>query len=347
MLAAATALAAAPLARAAGVDRYAALRQPAIALRAPHKAVLLAAVVAGTRLVAVGERGVVALSDDGAKSWRQARSVPTSATLTAVRFAGDQRGWAVGHGGVILATEDGGENWSLQADGRSLATLAEEAARVRPEQPQLAREAAQLVSDGPDKPLLDLHVVDAQRLFVVGAYNLAFESDDGGRRWRAALGRMDNPKAQHLYALGVRADTWLIAGEQGLLMRSRDGGRSFRRLASPYAGSWFALASGGPNEWIAAGLRGHAYRSTDDGDNWTALEGAPPATFVSAAAMPDDSVLLANQAGQLFTTRSGAALAAMPLPSLPPLAQALALPSGDLLALSLAGALRLPRKGNP
>jgi photosystem II stability/assembly factor-like uncharacterized protein len=343
-LLAAAALAALPSARAAGDDRHAALQQPALVVREPGLAVLQAVAAAGERLVAVGERGVVALSDDGARRWRQARRVPTSVTLTAVRFADAQRGWAVGHGGVILATLDGGEQWTLQADGRSLAALAESAARARPDQPGLAKEAAQLVADGPDKPLLDLHVADARRLFVVGAYNLAFESNDGGGSWRAALDRMDNPKSQHLYALAVRGDTWLVAGEQGLLMRSRDGARSFRRLPSPYAGSWFALVANGPNEWIVAGLRGHVYRSTNDGDSWEALTGAPPASFVSALALTDGAVLLANQAGQLFTTRGGSPLAAVPVPNLPPLTHALGLPGGELLALSLAGALRLPRK---
>lgn len=340
-------LAAVPAARAAGAagdDAFGALRQPAIAVRAPDKAVLQAVAPAGERLVAVGERGVIALSDDGARRWRQARSVPTSVTLTAVRFADARQGWAVGHGGVVLGTQDGGEQWSLLADGRSLAALAAEAAREQPEQPALAKEAALLVADGPDKPLLDLLVADARRLFVVGAYNLAFGSSDGGRHWRSALDRMDNPKSQHLNTLAARGETWLLAGEQGLLMHSRDGGRSFRRLNSPYAGSWFTLVAAGKNEWVAAGLRGHAYRSTDDGDSWTALVGAPPASFVSAAALPDGGVLLANQAGQVFTSRAGSALVPVPAPTLPPLTQVLPLPGGDLLALTLAGIIRMPAK---
>lgn len=345
-LLAVAALAALPLARAAGDDRYSTLREPALTMREPGKAVLQAVAVAGQRLVAVGERGVIALSDDSAQHWRQARRVPTSVTLTAVRFADAQRGWAVGHGGVILSTQDGGEQWSLQADGRSLAALAESAASKRPDQPLLAKEAAQLVADGPDKPLLDLHIAEGQHLFVVGAYNLAFESTDGGSTWRAALARMDNPKAQHLYAVASRGQVWMIAGEQGLLMRSLDGGQSFQRVSSPYAGSWFTLTASGPNEWIVAGLRGHAFRSTDDGNTWAALEGAPPTSFVSAIGQTDGSVLLANQAGQLFTTRGGSTLVALPVPSLPPLTQAVVLPSGDLLALSMAGALRLPRKAS-
>jgi photosystem II stability/assembly factor-like uncharacterized protein len=325
--------------------RFAALQRPALKVRQPDKAVLQAAAVAGRRVVAVGERGIVALSDDGARTWRQARGVPVSGTLTAVRFLDDRRGWAVGHGGVVLATRDGGEEWQLLADGRRLAALAEQSAQQQPERPALAKEAAVLVADGPDKPLLDLHVSGDGRLFVVGAYNLAFDSSDAGAHWTAALSRIDNPKSQHLYALAVRGQTWLIAGEQGLLMQSRDGGQSFRRLTSPYAGSWFAVSAAGDRQWVVAGLRGHAYRSSDDGESWLPLEGAPPASFVSATPLPDGRVLLANQAGQLFTTHDGPGLVRLAAPSLPPLTQAIALPGGDLLALSMAGALRLP--GNP
>jgi photosystem II stability/assembly factor-like uncharacterized protein len=127
-------------------------------------------------------------------------------------------------------------------------------------------------------------------------------------------------------------------------MRSRDAGKSFQRLASPYAGSWFALSAAGEKQWVVAGLRGHVLRSSDDGDSWTALEGAPPVSFVSATATPDGGVLLANQAGQLFKTQDGPALAVLPHAGLPQLTQALALPGGDLLALSMAGALRLSGK---
>ncbi len=347
---AAAALAAVPAARAtpaAGVGAFGALHQPAVAVRSPDKAVLLAVAQAGERLVAVGERGVIALSDDGARHWRQARSVPTSVTLTALRFANAKLGWAVGHSGVVLATQDGGEQWALVAEGRGLAAVAEQAAREHPEQPALAKEAALLVADGPDKPLLDLHVTDAQHLFVVGAYNLAFQSSDGGQHWQAALARMDNPKSRHLNALAVRGDTWLLAGEQGLMMRSRDGGRSFHRLDSPYAGSWFTLIGAGTDEWLAAGLRGHGFRSTDDGDHWVALDGAGPASFVSAAALPGGGVLLANQAGQMFTTRAGSPLVAVSAPTLPPITQVYPLPSGDLLALSLAGIIRIPTRAVP
>ena len=66
---------------------------------------------AGSSIVAVGEYGNVVLSDDDGKTWRQAKSVPTQVTFTAVAFVDDKNGWAVGHDTVILHTSDAGETW--------------------------------------------------------------------------------------------------------------------------------------------------------------------------------------------------------------------------------------------
>src|SRR5258706_7856966 len=144
-----------------------ALQRPALTVREPQRAVLLAAAAAGARVVAVGERGVIALSDDGGATWRQA-PCPVSVTLTMVRFADDRHGVAVGHGGTVLMTSDAGANWAVRLDGRRAAQLAKEAAAT----PQAQRDADRLLADGPDQPFLDVIVWDAKRLLVVGAYGL-------------------------------------------------------------------------------------------------------------------------------------------------------------------------------
>lgn len=345
----------APL-RAAGLaprsERFAALQRPAQLLRQPDRAVLLAGCPAGRRVVVVGERGVALWSDDGGRRWQQAE-VPVSVTLTAVAFADERRGWAVGHGGVVLASVDGGQRWEKRIDGRELAALALQAARAEagehasgadPQAHPQVKAAELLVADGPDKPLLALCVLGPDHIVVIGAYNLAFESQYGGRRWVPMMARWPNPKALHLYALAVQADTWLVAGEQGLMLRSQDGGKRFERVALPYAGSWFTLVAPRPGQWLVAGLRGHAYASRDDGANWQALDGAPPAGFVGALSLGDGRVLLTNQAGQLLLADPGRsnALSLLPGPALPPPAQVLRSPDGALLALGLAGVQRMP-----
>ena len=93
------------------------LALPAQASAFAHRSLLQGAARAGTRLVAVGQRGHIVHSDDDGASWKQA-SVPVSSDLTAVRFVNENRGWAVGHDGVVLHSADGGRNWTLQLDGR-------------------------------------------------------------------------------------------------------------------------------------------------------------------------------------------------------------------------------------
>lgn len=114
------------------------LQRPAeISSRAPSSA-LLGIARAGSRLVAVGERGIVLLSDDNGASWRQSPA-PVSVSLTAVQFVDARRGWAVGHCGVVLASTDGGATWSLRLDGVKAARLAQQATAQSQDAERLVR----------------------------------------------------------------------------------------------------------------------------------------------------------------------------------------------------------------
>jgi photosystem II stability/assembly factor-like uncharacterized protein len=311
--------------------------QPAIRVRNAAGAVMLGVARAGNRLVAVGEHGLVALSDDGGKSWRQATSVPVNVTLTAVQFVDARRGWAVGHAGVILATQDGGATWRKQLDGLAVAALASSEARAASD-PRLARDAARLVADGADKPFMAVHFSSPTRGIVVGAYGLIVATEDGGATWTTWMGRLDNPRGAHLYALGIDGQAIHIAGEQGVFFSSLDGGRSFQKRELPYKGSWFSLAIDGATLTLA-GLRGNVFRSDDRGQTWHRLGEAPPVSFVSAVPIAGQSVLLANQAGQLFMATDGR-LKPLSLPPVPPVTQAVPLGSGQVLLLTVQGILR-------
>jgi len=272
-----------------------ALDRPAVMTRSPEHAVLLAAAEAGSNWIAVGERGIVIRSEDEGRHWQQS-PVPTSVTLTAVRFADDRHGVAVGHGGTVLVTDDGGMSWTRRLDGRRIAALMMAEAIARKD--EAAQVAAQhLTDDGPDKPLLDALISGQGRLLVIGAYGLALASDDGGATWRSWADRLDNPKGLHLYAIRRRGERIAIAGEQGLALASEDGGLSFRRLAVPYNGSFFTLELPGDHELVLAGLRGNVWRSGDDGQTWSQLPLPMPATVVASQVAADGTLMLANQAG--------------------------------------------------
>lgn len=287
------------------------LELPASQTIRAQQSVLLFITLADKRLVAVGEQGIVLLSDDNGVHWRQAK-VPVSVALTSVRFTSATQGWAVGHGGVVLSTSDGGETWSKRLDGSQAAQIelaaAKSAASSQAATSQTQRvleEAERLVADGPDKPLLDVHFSDAERGIVVGAYGLAFETRDGGKTWQSLRSRIDNPGGRHLYSIQAAGQVLLIAGEQGVLYLSTDGGASFNVVKTPYNGSYFGSLVGADGVFLVYGLRGNVYRSVDRGASWQKVDVGMPVTLTAGTRLQDKSLVLVDETGRVLRSRDG------------------------------------------
>jgi len=215
----------------------------------PTHAMLLDAARAGGRIVAVGEHGVVLLSDDGGRSYRQAKRVPASSTLTAVSFTDAEHGWAVGQWGVILATDDGGETWTLQRSDTSI-----------------------------DQPLFSVYFKDARHGWAVGLWSLLLVTEDGGRVWKVSKlppppggGRADR-NLFHIFA--APSGTLFIAAEQGMVLRSRDGGTTWEYRQTGNKGSLWTGTASADGTIFVGGLLGHLYRSRDGGDTWDAIDSA-------------------------------------------------------------------------
>lgn len=280
-------LALAPLATvAAAADR---LERPALLAPLAGRSLLLDVARAGARLVAVGERGHVLLSDDEGATWRQARSVPMRTMLTAVWFADAQRGWAVGHDELILNTADGGETWTRS--------------HYAPESQQ---------------PLLDVWFADTERGIAVGAYGAYYSTMDGGRTWtgrkfEAAPARGARPPDPddefaldyHLNRIAGAGGRLWIAAEAGQLYRSDDGGATWITLNSPYSGSWFGLLPLDRNSLFAFGLRGHLYRSDDGGASWRALDSGVNAMLTDGVQLEDGSLALVGLSGTVLRSPDG------------------------------------------
>ncbi|MDO9249962.1 MAG: YCF48-related protein [Hydrogenophaga sp.] len=316
------------------------LSRPALMSPKALGAAMLAVTRAGARLVAVGERGTVLLSDDHGQQWRQA-AVPVQVTLTCVAFADERHGWAAGHLGTILHSDDGGQTWRKQLDGIAAAASVAEAARASGDTAALA-DAQALVDEGPDKPFFDLSFIDAQRGFAAGAYGLLFATADGGRTWLPRSARPANPQGLHLYGLRATAGQLVVAGEQGLLMRSTDGGASFEALPSPYKGSFLGLLQTPGGHLIAHGLRGSVYRAGPDAARWERLESQTGATLGASAVLPNGGFVLVSQIGEvLIAPPDAAALRRLPVREAVPIAGAALAADGALVLASLRGMRRL------
>ena len=285
--------------------------QPALTISDPQDVALIAMAYKAGRLVAVGEHGVIVISEDKGVSWHQAAS-PVSVTLTSVHFVSSTEGFITGQFGVVLRTQNSGQTWTRVLDGITAAHLAVTAAAqmvaAAPQDPTALAalaEAHRLVAQGPDKPFFDSYFSDAQNGFVIGAYNLIYRTADGGRSWTAWMSHTGNTKRFHLYAIAADGGDIYIAGEQGLVLRSIDGGQSFQQLSTPYAGSFFSVATAPSGEVVIAGLEGNAFRSVDQGVSWQQINGLPPVGIVSATFGSDQKLWLANQAGQIFWSVDG------------------------------------------
>ncbi|UTW10117.1 WD40/YVTN/BNR-like repeat-containing protein [Marinobacterium rhizophilum] len=286
------------------------LQVPAQVTQRATQSLLLDIARAGERLVAVGEQGLVLLSDDGGDSWRQA-AVPVSVLLTAVEFVDARHGWAVGHDGTVLHSADGGASWRLQLDGNRINALRAQqledeldALSLRTDTDPVALEDLEFalddalfaLEDGPSMPLLDVWFADPLHGFVLGAYGQLLRTDDGGEQWQTLGHRLPNPDRFHLNSLlATRSGDLYIAGEAGLLLRSRDSGQVWEALESPYEGSLFAIVEQ-DGLWLM-GLRGNLFHSPN-GEDWQALELDSSATLNSALAL-GEKLLLLGQGGLL------------------------------------------------
>lgn len=278
----------------AGVSQAASAQDAVLPLIAPAvrtthagQAMVLAAVRAGARIVAVGEHGIILLSDDGGRTHRQARSVPVDVTLTSVSFIDALRGWAAGHAGVILHTDDGGETWRTQR------TSAQE-----------------------DRPLFAVHFFDARQGVAVGLWSLVLTTDDGGANWHTVrMPLPDGAKKADLNLFGLFSDTrgrLFVAAEKGMVLRTDDRGKTWTYLSTGYKGSLWAGTCTASGVLVVGGLRGSLFRSADDGSSWQRIDSHSTASITAMDASADKVVgvgldgltLVSADDGRTFTERT-------------------------------------------
>lgn len=266
-------------------DTAALLLSPAEKRAHADAAMLLGVARAGRRLVAAGDHGVILLSDDEGRTFRQAQAVPVRSTLTSVAFADAMNGWAAGHGGVILRTADGGETWALQRSE---------------------------LND--DRPLFAIRFSDAQHGVAAGLWSLLLVTGDGGRNWSPVTlppppegGKAD----RNLFALFANGKGALfIAAERGTVLRSDDGGTTWSYLNTGYKGSFWTGCALKDGTLIVGGLRGTIYRSTDDGRSWHAAASGTKSSITHIAEVGDRVVAVGLDGVQLQSDDRGATFTA-------------------------------------
>lgn len=251
------------------------------------------------KLVVVGEHGHILISTD-AVNWQQA-NVPVQTTLTSVYFLDAQLGWAVGHDATILHTNDAGLNWHVQ--------------QYKPEI---------------EKPLLDIVFKSSSEGIAIGAYGMFFRTVDGGETWinefhseflhpddadyLAELKQEDEEAyldeassiLPHFNRLSVDGRTLYMVGEIGLIAKSNDFGLNWQPFDEIYQGSFFDLARTQRGNLLVVGLRGHVFRSLQNGTPWQ-KKNTDTTSLINDIVLADDNrlFLLANNGTLLESVDDG------------------------------------------
>ena len=187
--------------------------------------VLLAVARAGDRLVAVGDRGTVLLSDDQGAGWR---SVPTGsdALLTASVFVSAAEGWVVGQDSTILHTADAGLHWTKQA-----------------------------AAPGTDQALFSVASLAPGHLVATGSYALMLETTNASTWTPVKLPNLDED--YHLNCVMAHGADVVITGESGHAFLRQ--GAAWTPIPVPYDGSQFGCLTTHDGTMYSFGLRGSLF----------------------------------------------------------------------------------------
>lgn len=241
-------------------------QQDAMVLPSADRAMMLASVRTGNRIVAVGDHGVVLISEGAGAEFRQARKVPTRATLNDVYFVDDKEGWAAGHWGVILHTTDRGETWERQRSDTSV-----------------------------DQPLFAVHFFDALHGLAAGLWSLLLSTEDGGKTWKSL--QIPAPEGarkadKNLYAIvSDNRGLIIIAAEQGWVYRSTDGGNTWAAISTGAKASYWAGLILDDGSVLVTGLTGKIARSTDSGKSWVLVDSGSKASSITSLRQSPNGVI--------------------------------------------------------
>ena len=329
--------------------------RPSVPVESKRRFPLLDVTAISDRLLSVGERGRILVSSDQGVSWRQAK-VPVSVLLTAVDAASDDIAWAVGHDGIVLTSTNRGDDWSVALDGSQINQIIVDyyqrllsRAEANPESTEdqldelrFRAEDAQLALD--DKllrTLLDVAFIDAEHGYVLGAYGLLLQTQDGGQSWQPLIEELGNLDGFHLNAITFNDTGVLIAGEAGVLFRRFHGEDAWEALDSPYEGSFFGAQSLGANRLLVFGLRGHAFISEDQGDSWEPLQLPLNRTLMGAAQLDNGTLVLVGSFGAVLVRPPGQPFQVQRLAIPAPSMSVIPLSAEQILVVGLAGAQTL------
>lgn len=215
------------------------------------------ALIDETRGWIVGSRGTTLRTENGGKSWTST-VVPGDFTFSGVAFVDPSRGWIAGEFGVIFRTSDGGKSWVKQKSPVEVSFSSGESRNLFA---LLFNGVESGYAFGLDGLVLKTRGVNtwevvrqgaaenrltgANHLFAAATLNghlwatgergTLLESSSDGRQWQQT--RADLPRVSLNGIAFGKNGFGLVVGNRGVILRTDDGGVSWKRLKIASLGS--------------------------------------------------------------------------------------------------------------
>jgi len=262
---------------------------------------------AGSRFIAVGERGAIRVSDDNGESWKVVDSA-VDVMLTAVVFASEREAWAVGHGAVLLHSDDAGSSWQkVSLDG--------------------------VVE--PDQVFIDIAFGKEGEGYVIGPDEWVLATQDGGKTWaREMFGA--SPYYPDMSSVAVLDSGHVLITYGGLEILRKAPGDTTWQTQEVRGGSIFGVMGLGGRQAMVFGEYGVVLESSDAGETWVEVKSASRGAYFAGLKLADGEVVLVGAEGIIARRAVGADVF---LPEVPiPVAALTSVAEGEGGRLVLTGA---------
>jgi photosystem II stability/assembly factor-like uncharacterized protein len=187
--------------------------------------------------IAVGQSGLSLVFKDG--KWRKVES-GTEERLMAVDMNSKGLAAAVGSFGTVLVSVDAGESWE-----------------------PIPESLSQYVEGGYDPHLYAVQVDPNGTITIAGEFGLIAQSGDQGKTWEVRHEGTESLSGLHMRPDGIG----FAVGQGGAILKTEDAGKSWEPVAANLTGNLLGVASTGDGQVVVPGMR-HMYVSDDDGRNW-------------------------------------------------------------------------------
>ncbi len=226
-----------------------------------------------------GDETIVYKTEDGGESWSDVFSSNEFA-MSDLFFADEDHGWVVGSNRAIFHTSDGGETWSEQivddADGwvfyETVFFQDQETGWVAGNRnlykTEDGGESWEQIRIREESQITDIFFIDEQRGWA-SMFNSQLRDPgmlrtvDGGETWEVGLDSIRTNSVRF-----IDENNGFAVGQNGLIVKSQDGGETWQQLEPATEWTLNALAFPHADSIWAAGARTTMLFSDDAGDSW-------------------------------------------------------------------------------